>query len=428
MPASLAPLRLVLLVSLCAQAAVTFAGETASFADFDRRARAGEPLSVVFFGASLTWGANASDPNLTSYRGLFADRLRAEYPLARFRFWDAAIGGTNSQLGVFRLDRDVLRRQPDLVLLDFSANDDIDHDDRETLSSYEALVRRIVLEAHAPVVQVIFPFRPNIQHGQPDKMKRRLAHLKISKAYHTAFGDAIQLAHDRVAAGETTLDKLWALDGAHPVDAGYALFADAAWSAFQTAVAAEQVCQPPDKMLYDETYLASQRRRLSTLQPLPHGWHVENPNVNAAYFDMLMSRWLDDELVVKAPLVDKAAAGKAEKSDPPALLATKFRGSMVMLFGESTLKSVKYRVRIDGKVAEHREGDEKSPLIDYFDAGKFAHRAGGNVHHVQVIATGLDPATEHSFELEPLFDAPGQELRLESICTAGAPLEKQEGK
>ena len=27
----------------------------ASFADFDRRARGGEPLNVVFFGGSLTW-------------------------------------------------------------------------------------------------------------------------------------------------------------------------------------------------------------------------------------------------------------------------------------------------------------------------------------------------------------------------------------
>src|SRR5580698_2044882 len=137
-------------------ASVAAAGEP-SFADFDRRARAGEPLSVVFFGASLTWGANASDPQLTSYRGLLADRLRAEYPLARFRFWDAAIGGTGSQLGVFRLARDVLRRQPDLVVLDFSANDDINSDDRETLSSYEALVRRIVLEAQVPLVQAFFP-------------------------------------------------------------------------------------------------------------------------------------------------------------------------------------------------------------------------------------------------------------------------------
>ena len=48
-----------------------------------RRARAGERLNVVFFGASLTWAPNASDPNLTSYRGLVARRLEEAYPQAR---------------------------------------------------------------------------------------------------------------------------------------------------------------------------------------------------------------------------------------------------------------------------------------------------------------------------------------------------------
>ena len=85
-----------------------------------------------------------------------------------------------------------------------------------------------------------------------------------------------------------------------------------------------------------------------------------------------------------------------------------------MLFGESTPKSVRYRVWIDGKLVEHREGGANSPLLEEFDAGKFGRRAGGNVHHVQVIATGLDPLKPHTFELEPIFDAPGQELRLES--------------
>src|SRR5258707_8493849 len=86
---------------------------TPSFADFDRRAKAGERLNVVFFGASLTWGANASDPLLYSYRACMARKLEELYPQAHFKFCDAAIGGTGSQLGVFRFDRDVFARQPD---------------------------------------------------------------------------------------------------------------------------------------------------------------------------------------------------------------------------------------------------------------------------------------------------------------------------
>src|SRR5690606_9136467 len=100
-----------------------------SFTAFDTRAKAGEHLKVVFFGASLTWGANASDPNETSYRAVVRDLLEKEYPAARFRFRDSAIGGTGSQLGAFRLERDVLAHKPDLVFVDFSANDNIYLDD-----------------------------------------------------------------------------------------------------------------------------------------------------------------------------------------------------------------------------------------------------------------------------------------------------------
>ena len=64
-------------------APVLSSAATPSFADFDRRANAGERLNVVFFGASLTWGANASDPNFTSYRGVMARKFEAAYPNAR---------------------------------------------------------------------------------------------------------------------------------------------------------------------------------------------------------------------------------------------------------------------------------------------------------------------------------------------------------
>ena len=74
-------------------AAVAVCEEPRSVADFVRRAEAGERLSVVWFGGSLTWGANASDPNRTSLRALVSKRLEETYPKAHFRFKDAAIGG-----------------------------------------------------------------------------------------------------------------------------------------------------------------------------------------------------------------------------------------------------------------------------------------------------------------------------------------------
>src|SRR5689334_1200465 len=104
---------------------------TPSFGEFDRRATEGQALTVVFFGGSLTWGANASDPQRTSYRALMGQYLKDKYPKAHINCVDAAIGGTGSKLGMFRLERDVLSYKPDLVFLDFTANDDLAGSDHE---------------------------------------------------------------------------------------------------------------------------------------------------------------------------------------------------------------------------------------------------------------------------------------------------------
>ncbi len=394
---------LLLLVSLFALSHVSHAASPSpDFAAFDRRARAGEPLNVVFFGASLTWGANASDPLRTSYRAVVAQKMKARYPRAHFEFFDAAIGGTDSRLGVFRLGRDVLSRKPDLVFLDFSANDGINEADEDKLSSYESLVRRIILEARAPVVQVFFPFKGDVSRGNLEGMKRRDAHLKISRAYNTAVGDAIWLGQKRVKAGQVTLAQLWPIDGAHPGDVGYAMFADAAYAGFLAGVAEKKVCRAPQTMLHAPTYMNWARVRLSSLEPLPSGWRVGRPNRVSAYFDMLMSRWLDDEVITSQ---------KSGETTPRFKL--RFRGSTVLLFGESTPKSAKYRVYLNGKALEQ---DGK---IAEFDAGRLGRRAQGNAHHVQLLASGLDASMEHTLEIEPVWGENATELRLESVCIAG---------
>ena len=390
--------------------------QSTGFADFDRRAQAGERLKVAFFGASLTWGANASDPQKTSYRADVARKFEAAYPRAHFHFIDGAIGGTGSQLGVFRLQRDVLRYHPDLVFLDFSANDDIYTATPQSLASYESLVRRVVADARVPLVQVIFPFEWNVRNADLDKMKRRDAHRAIARAYNCAVGDAVQLGVDRVKRGEISLKEIWPIDGVHPGDVGYALFADAAWQGYQNGVAKKLVPAAPAAMLYVPTYLTWQRTRISSLGPLPQGWRVGIPNRVSAWYDGLMSRWLDDESIASNRRSETGADGKKtlvpQTVEP---LKVNFRGTMVLLFGEETLKSGQYAVKIDGvPVADARDATKEA----VFSASGV--RFGGNRQHVQIVAEALAPDVLHTLEIIPRFpDDTETELRLESICVAG---------
>ncbi len=403
----------LLMIGLAAGGGLTVAAAP-SFGTFHDRAEQGETLTVVFFGASLTWGANATDPNQTGFRPRVARRFEQAYPRARFRFIDAAIGGTGSQLGRFRVDRDVLRHRPDLVFVDFSANDDLEWTSPETMASYEAIIRRILTEAQAPVVQMIFPFRWHVERESIDHLYRRTAHIALSEAYATACGDAVSLIHAGLRSGAIDKRDVWPFDGVHPGDIGYGHFADAAWAAYAAAAAARQVCRIQDEPLHGSQYAHAVRARLATLAPLPDGWSTAHPSVSGPLHDMLMSRWLDT-LAVGSPLPD------ADPAIPPPL-EVRLRGSMIMLFGESTPRSARFRVLLDGEpVARPGAKDDDADRF-VFDAGVLGRRIGGPVHLSLVLASGLDASQERTLRLEPLDDGSGEprELRVESICVAGA--------
>ncbi len=365
---------------------------TLDFAEIARKGQSGEHLSIVFFGGSLTWGAQASDPQLTSYRALVARAFEKTYPHAHFQFWDAGLGGTGSQLGAFRLDRDVLSRKPDLVFLDFTVNDDpYSSPSPARLSAYESLVRRLA-QAGVAVVPVILPVKGDVL---PDPPLRPLdaSHQEIAAAYHLPVADAVALAKARVATGETTPDQLWDVpeDLTHPGDAGYALYAEAAWLAFQRAASEKLTDWIPDKMLHANTYMTITRCRLSSFRNLPEGWSAGKPHRTAIAYDFVCSRWMDD-LVIAEWKNDTA----------PAPLRLNVQASDILLFGEGTPKSGGYEVLIDGgKPATYQTAC-----------------AQGNLRHVQLIAEGLDPSREHHIEIVAKLD-PGQELRVEGICIAG---------
>lgn len=389
----------------------------ASFAEFDRGAKAGERLTVCFFGASLTWGANATDHARTSYRAQVGKMLEARYPEAHFTFVDGGIGGTRSNLGVFRLQRDCLQYKPDLVFLDFSANDDIYSATPELLATYESLVRRIITEGSCPMVIMIFPFKWNSTPGTADSMKGRVAHIKIANAYNVPVGDAILHIQNLVAKDKDLPERIWEIDAGHPGDYGYKLFADAAWQGFSKGIENKIVCTPPAKMLHADTYMSWSRNRISQLKTLPEGWKAGYVSRVSAWYDGLMSRWLDDVVIANNMTVteDKETKKVTKTKIEVAPIIVKFKASSVLVFGEETVKSGKYLAFIDSKPATWEDGGKQNAEFDLS-----AKKYGGNRQHYAMLMTDLAPMVVHTLEIRPLFseDDP-QELRLESICLAG---------
>ncbi|MBN1845269.1 MAG: hypothetical protein JW810_06265 [Sedimentisphaerales bacterium] len=75
----------------------------------------GAAVRIAYLGGSIT----AQD----GWRPKTLEWFRRQYPQAKVSQINAAIGGTGSDLGVFRLEHDVLRYHPDLLFVEFAVND-----------------------------------------------------------------------------------------------------------------------------------------------------------------------------------------------------------------------------------------------------------------------------------------------------------------
>ncbi len=77
--------------------------------------KAGKEVHIGYLGGSITAQAGWRPKTLAWFR--------EQYPQAKISEINAAIGGTGSDLGVFRLQHDVLRHRPDLLFVEFAVND-----------------------------------------------------------------------------------------------------------------------------------------------------------------------------------------------------------------------------------------------------------------------------------------------------------------
>lgn len=77
--------------------------------------RGGKDVAVGFLGGSIT-AAPGYRPKIMAW-------LQKEFPTAKLREINAAIGGTGSDLGAFRVGQDVLQHKPDLLFVEFAVND-----------------------------------------------------------------------------------------------------------------------------------------------------------------------------------------------------------------------------------------------------------------------------------------------------------------
>ena len=188
-------------------------GDTARLAAVMAKARRGEEICVAAIGGSITAGGLQTKDPKNRYVARVTAWFTQTFPQAKVRFVNAGIGGTNSLYGAMRVRRDVLSKQPDLVIVEYAVNDN--HPVPMFWSTYEGVVRQILREPQQPaVVQLFFMQRKGENAQETQHMLGRHYDLPM-----VSFRDAWW---PEIYAGRVQWETMYA-DVVHPNDTGHIL-------------------------------------------------------------------------------------------------------------------------------------------------------------------------------------------------------------
>lgn len=213
--------------------------------NFIARAKAGGELRIGYLGGSITAAAGWRPKSLAW--------MQKEYPAAKLSEINAAIGGTGSDLGVFRVGQDVLQHKPDLVFVEFAVNDG-GAAPEQIHKAMEGIVRQTW--AANPTTDICFvytvsePFLTDLQAGRCSRAATAMEqiadhygipsiHLGLEAARMVTAGRLVFKADKPKDAPVAGAPMIFSSDGVHPhSDTGHELYLQAiqrAWPALAAA-------------------------------------------------------------------------------------------------------------------------------------------------------------------------------------------------
>ena len=122
------------------------------------KAAAGEDVTIAFIGGSITQGAGAKPIESKSYAYRIFDDFRNTYAAdpEKVHLVKVGLGGTSSELGLLRYEKDVLRDgtvSPDILIIEFAVNDA--GDETEGIC-FESLAAKAFHRPNGPAVILLF--------------------------------------------------------------------------------------------------------------------------------------------------------------------------------------------------------------------------------------------------------------------------------
>lgn len=197
------------------------------------KARRGEEVTIAYIGGSITQGAGAVPIQEQCYAYQAYERFKQQFGQdggKSVKLIKAGVGGTPSELGIVRYDRDVLREgtiAPDVVIIEFAVNDAGDETEG---NCYESLVLKALNGPNRPAVILLFSVFMNDWN-----LQERLApvgwHYDLPMvSVKDAVVDQFKLAK---AEGNVISKRQFFYDIYHPTNDGHRVMADCLLQLFE---------------------------------------------------------------------------------------------------------------------------------------------------------------------------------------------------
>ena len=247
--------------------AIVSQGDTAKLAKVMKRAAEGDRINMVVLGGSITAGSAASSGRLC-YGYLTYDWWTSNFPQGRINFYNMGIGATGSMLGVHRLEDDVLKKNPDFLIVEFAVNDAANE-----YKYYEGVIRRVL--ANNPETAVLMLFMQNETGGNVQETE-----IPIGNYYKLPMISYRDATNPLLKAGTIKWTDI-SPDNIHPNDLGHKMVASLVTSYLDGVKAkydklSKVIPAYPASPLYTDRYDNAKLWMGGTLEPTQlGGWKVE---------------------------------------------------------------------------------------------------------------------------------------------------------
>lgn len=262
--------------------------------NFYSKIKKGQEVTVAFIGGSITQGEYCYRLQTTQY-------MENAFSGVRFKWINAGVSGTGTDLGAFRIREQVLQYNPDLIFIEFAVNGGYP-------DGMEGMIRKIIKENPYTDICLIYTIYTGqtafYQKGDIPQVIKRLEdiaahyqvpsiHLGMEVAELEKEGQLLWKGSKETAAGKI----LFSNDGVHPIADGGNLYAAAiarGLKKIQKENTSSQVCPLPDPLIgaeweEAEMYVPSQ------IASFDRSWKEintsENPSLKkfSGWFDTLMT-------------------------------------------------------------------------------------------------------------------------------------------